>query len=265
MAKGKAIREALGIQGQVGYETAGQWDFIYRTSTVKDPKYDLGDQVELPDGRKFRYALSGAACVAGYAANFFYQGAYTGYTALGIAMAIGDRELTNPAATHAALLKDELKGGYIILFQGGADLHTTVRGIIGNDAADANAAFKIQLDAAVTYAYVASTSATEVYRNPYADIRYSAGYATAGVPATYVDAASKYFWIQRSGITWAGSAAGVGGTNGQYGVYWAANGSLVSADNALAVTVPSGNTSIYAGVTVTGSNSGDGPLLDMPG
>lgn len=264
MSKGKAISDDLGRPGIVSYETAGQWDHLYRTSTVKDPKYDLGDKVELPDGRVFRYAKSGAVCVAGYGCNFYYSGAYTDYAAMGASMVVGDRELTIVANSHAILAENELKGGYVILFQGSADLHTTVRGIIGNSAADNGDAYKIYLDAAVTYAYVANTAATEVYRNPYADLRYAAGgYAQAGVPATYVSASGKYFWVQKSGITWAGSA-GVGGTNGQFGVYWAANGSLISADSAWGVTLADGKTSQYAGVTVTGSSSGDGPLLDMP-
>lgn len=265
MSKGKAITDTVARPGQISHETAGQWDFLYETSTVKNPKYDIGDKVELPDGRVFRYAKSGAACVAGYGCNFKYSGAYTGYKAVTIAIDTGDRELTVAANTHDELSKDELKGGYVIIFQGGADLHTTVRGIIGNAAAAEDAAFKIYLDAAVTYDYVAATAATEVYRSPYADLRYSDGYAIAGVPATYVSAASKYFWVQTSGITWVGSAVGVGDTHGQYGVYWAqTNGSLVSADNIFGVTIAEGNTSQYAGVTVTGSKSGDGPLLDMP-
>lgn len=263
MGKGRAIVKHIGKEGVVGYETAGQYDFLYRISTIQDSEYDLGDKIQLADGREFRYGKSGAACVNGYACNHYYSGAYTAYTALGVGLSVGDREVIVAAQSHSALKKDELKGGYIIIFQGGADLYTTTRGIIGNDPADDGDAYKVYLDAAVTYAFVANTAATEVFRNPWADLRYSAGYAIAGIPTGYVSAASKFFWVQTKGIAWAGSASGVGGTNGQYGVYWAANGSLVSADNALDTTIASGNTSQYAGVTVTGSNSGDGPLLDM--
>ncbi len=262
MSKGKAIVEKMGIQGQVGYESAPQWDFLYSTSTVKDEKYDVGDKVELPDGREFRYALSGAACVGGYACNFGASGAYTGYVAAGIASVVGDNFVTVAATSHAVLTKDELKNGYVILFQGSSDLNTTVRGIIGNDAAADGAAYKIYLDAAVTFAYVAGTAATEVYKSPWANVGYATGYAPAGVPAAYVSAASVYLWVQTKGITWAGPESTVG-ADGASGVFWASNGSLVSPNVSQGITIVSGNTSTYAGSVVVGSAAGDGPLLDL--
>lgn len=266
--KGKNKTNVLHRAGLVRHSTAPDWSFLYETSLIKSDKWNVGDKVELPDGRVFRYARSGAACVSGYGCNFNYAGAYSDYIAMGESMAVGDKELTIPANAHAVLAKNELRGGYIILFQGGADTNTTVRGIIGNSAAADGAAFIVYLDAAVTYAYVASTGATEVYRNPYGDLRYNAGYAHAGVPATYVSAALTYFWVQKSGVTWTGSAAYAGGNvaggYGQYGCFWGNSGVLIGPNEALGVTLGDGKTSQYAGVTITGSNATDGPLLDMP-
>lgn len=270
MAKGKWKRVLLGIQGLVGHSNAPDWSFLYETTLTKSSKWNLGDTVVLPDSREFRYARSGSACSNAYGVHFTDSG-HQAYTSLGISMAVGDKEMTIPAGTHAAVTKDELRGGYVLIFQGGADLYTTVRGIIGNDAADANVAYKIYLDAAVTYAYAASTAAIEVYANPYASLRDGGTFqAFAGLPAAYVSATLTYFWVQTKGICWpvAGPAVGVGsGTgNGQFSGFWAANGTIVRADVALAgVTVPSANSAQYAGFVIAGDQENNGPLFYLQG
>lgn len=270
MAKGKWKSVLLGIQSLVGHTTAPDWSFIYETSLIKSTKWNLGDRVVLPDDREFKYARSGSVCANAYGVHFTDSG-YTSYTALGVSTTIGDKKIVCAAASHAVLAEDELRGGYVIIFQGGADNYTAVRGIVGNDAAADGAAITLYLDAALTYAYVASTSATEIYTNPYASLRSGGTFqAFAGLPAAYVSATLMYFWVQTKGICWPvpGPALGVGeGTaNGQFGGYWAANGIVVRGNVALAgITVPSATSDQYAGFVIAGDQENNGPLFMLRG
>lgn len=268
MAKGHNRVQYLCQTGMIADGKKGLWDFIYEVSTTKNPLYNLGDRVVTPDGREFRYAKS-AGNNAFYAAHgvAFSATGYVSYTAFGTSHAIGEREITVPAATHAALTEDELRGGYVIIFDGATNYYTTTRCIVGNAAADANAAFNVQLDGKITYAITASTSACEVYENPWAALELASGntYPKAGIPAAYVSAAANYFWVQTKGITWVAPQSGVGGSQGQHGCFWREDGSLDKADTALATTVPAGSSSQYAGYVVEGSHAGNGPLFMLHG
>ena len=267
MSKGKAQVNYLHREGLVGSSDAPDWDFLYEVSTVIDPKWDLGDRVVLPDGREFRYAKNKGdnALYAAHGCEFTYTG-YTSYTAFAVSDAIGAREITIPAATHAALTKDELRGGYVLIFDGASDYYTTVRGIIGNDAASANALFKVQLDAAITYAITSGTNACEVYRNPFAalDVAADANMPKAGVPASYVGASESYFWVQTKGITWVAPQSSVTG-HGGVGVMWRHDGSLEGVETAIGGTVPAADGTQYAGHLVAGTADGNGPLLFLRG
>ena len=265
MAKGKAKANYLGREGLVTYQSAPSWDFIYEVSATINPNYYVGDHVHLPDGREFVYGKSVGACGAGQGCEFTYTG-YVSYTAFAVAGVIGDKSVTVPAATHAVLTEDELRGGYIIIYAA-ADDQCQFRGIIGNDAAVANALFKVYLDGPLTYAVTASTSAAEVFQNPYMALRKSTeySYAKAGVPASYVDAASKYFWVQKTGPCRVAPTTSNVGENGGLGCFWRHNGALEGAEIALAVTVPAADTSQYAGYCLTGSQAGNGPLFMLQG
>lgn len=245
--------------GQVIKKDAGSWDFLYTVSVTKDPLWNVGDRVVLPDGREFNYAKSAAAITTNLACNFTATG-YTAYTAAAVAAAIGARKITVPAATHAALTKDELAGGFVVLGSGGSTVQ--VRGIIGNDAADANAAFDIYLDAPLTVAVTAASTGVETYQNPFAAIGQTTDrtYAKAGVAATGVSAANRYFWVQTKGFTFVAPQSGVGSA-GLNGLFWRHDGSVDDANTAIGVTVETYSTSQYAGFCVEGSYSGNGPLI----
>lgn len=264
MTKGKAKVNYLHNQGFVSMRDVPDWSFIYETSLVKADQWYIGDRIVLPDGREYRYAKSSAACISGQAAEFTYTG-YTAYTAFGVSAAVGATSVTVPAATHAALTEDELRGGYIIIFDGSTN-NTQFRGIIGNAAADENAAFVVYLDGPLTEAVTAATSACETYQNPYAALRTgtSMTLAKAGIPAVKVTAASTYFWVQTKGPCWAAPQSGVG-ANGGIGCFWRHDGSLESADTALAVTTATYDTSQYAGFTIEGTAAGNGPLFMLQG
>lgn len=257
--KGKTQVEYVGSAGDVMHRVTPDYSYLYETSLVQDPRWFIGDRVVLPDGREFRYAKSSAAINTNLACNFTYTG-YTAYTAAGVAGAIGDKTVTVPAATHAALTQDELRGGYIIIGNGGSTVQ--FRQIVGNDAAAANAAFVVYLDVALTAVITASSTGIETYQNPFAAIGQSVDrtYPKAGVAATVVAAASTYFWVQTAGFTWLAPQANVGDA-GLAGLFYRHDGSVDDVQTALAVTVEGYSTSQYAGICVEGSASGNGPLI----
>jgi len=267
MAKGKAQVNYLHRAGLVSSIDAPDWGFIYETSLIKDSKWNIGDRVVLPDGREYIYSKSAGACISGQGAEFTYAG-YTAYTAFGVAAAVGDKEVTVPAATHAVLTEDELRGGYICIFDGSTN-SVQFRGIIGNAAAAANVAFKVYLDGPLTEAVVASTSACETYQNPYAALQTGTmNYnPKAGIPAVKVTAANTYFWCQRKGFAWAAPQGGkLGTTEGGYcGGFWSDVGNISDANTSLGVTVATGRGSQYAGYAVLGDADNIGPLFMLQG
>ncbi len=266
MAKGKNRQYYPGMQGLVQSQTGPDTDYLYRVSTVRDPKYWPGDAVTLPDKRCV-YALSAGntAMFAAHGCEFTYTG-LTSYTAFAISYAVGVQTIVAPAATHAALAEDELRNGYIIIFDGASDYYTTTRQIIGNAVSSANAAITLQLDAKIDYAITASTSAAEVYRNPYTglDVASNAAIPKAGKPMARVPASAAYFWVQTAGVCWVAPQGTVNG-NGGTSVMWRHDGSLESTETALAVTVAGNDTAQYAGYLLQGTQAGNGPLLMLAG
>lgn len=259
MAESTNRVDYLGMAGIVQSISQGSWSFLYRTSTTKEAKWNPGDRVVLPDGREFVYAKSASALNTGLGCSFSGTG-YTAYTAAAVTAAIGATELTVPAATHATLTKDELVGGYVLLMLSGL---TEVRQIVGNDAADADALFKIRLDAELSVAVTTSTG-VETYKNPYSALTASGSVALAkaGVPATTVAATLTYFWVQKIGWTFISPQATVG-VGKQNGACWRHDGSLDSMDNGIE---DDGNVSSQvAGFAAIGSASGNGPLFWLQG
>jgi len=238
--------------------------FLYEVSTTKNPDYNVGDVVTLPGKRgEFVYAksLGNNALYASHGCSFTLTGLTTIAT-FATSHSIGDTTITAPAATHAALSKDDLRGGYIIIFDGASDYYTTVRGIVGNDASDADAAIVLYLDAPLSYAITSGTSKSEVYKNPWEamDVASSSALPKAGVPASYVSAAENYFWVQTKGICWIAPHSGVG-DNGGMACMWRHDGSIESVETALTATVPAADSSQLAGYCIQGSQAGNGPLF----
>ena len=267
MAKGVYYTKHLDETLKSGvYETqVPNLAFLYATpSTTKNPEYNVGDKVVLPDGREFRYAksLGNNALFAAHGVQFTYTG-LTAYTAFATNHAQGSTEITIPAVAHTGQDADALRGGYVIIFDGATDLNTCVRGIVGNDASTTGVAFNIQLDAPIHNAIVAGTEACEVYQNPWAGMEVATNTALpmAGLPTTTVSAAANYFWVQTKGICWV-APHGTVGDNGGLLCMWRANGDLESVEVALgSLTVPAGDRSQIAGYCIQGSSAGNGPLF----
>ena len=267
MTKGKAKVNYLGRSGVVMPQTTPSWDFIYKVSLIKHPKYEIGDRVVLPDGREYRHGFSESIMYTTQACHFSDAGA-VGWTTMVVAASVGDFEITCPAGTHDAFTVDQLRGGYVQI-SGVANSDLQFRGIVGNDATAANVAFKIYLDGGLDAAVLA-TSSIEVFHNPYAKLLWGAGYDSAnggfvGPPAAHVPAASMYFWVQVKGPTWLATEATMNDKEGLAG-NWRASGALDANATALGgISVPADSTTQYAGYRLAGSQSGNGPLFMLQG
>lgn len=240
--------------------------FLSKVSTTKDPLFDVGDTVVLPDGREFRYALStGASTMIPTMGCNFTDTGYTSYTAFTVAHSVGVSEITLPAATHAALAADGLKGGYLVVFNGSGTNDVTY-GIVGNDSSAQNAAIVVRVDMPVAVA-ITTSSACETYKNPWGAIAQANTVVLprAGVPVVSVSAAANYFWLQTKGVKFIAPQTGVGNDNGGIMTFWRHDGSVESTDTALAVTTATLDSSQPCGIVIAGSAAGNGPLINLLG
>ncbi len=262
MSKGKAIVVIPRQQGYVSHETAGEWDFIYSASLVKDEKFDIGDHVKLADGREFVYSKSSGVVTSGQAASFAATGAIP-YVVLDQAQSEGDKVITFAAVSHSAIARDELRGGFIVLW--GVALKDMTRGIIGNDASADGAAIKIYLDGPLTRDVDTSTPG-EAYENPYANLintgSSSASLGKAGIAATYVSAADMYFWVQKRGPVFIAIQSDM--VTNATGGYFRHDGSI-EADIDVEDRVTGTNSTQYAGHRIIGDYDNNGPLFMLQG
>lgn len=201
MARGKNRVQHLGIPGTILSDKYADWSFIYDAATsTKNPLYNIGDRVVLPDGRVFRYAKSGGDCYT-YQLCMFYGQRISAYTALLANQAVGDKQIYIDAGSAAAVAADELRGGYVLIY-GTDNSDCQQRGIIGNTLADSDGYTYIYLDAPLNVVLTATTSAAAVMRNPYASVL-TVGSTTytsaAGLPAVEATASGQYLWIQTWG------------------------------------------------------------------
>lgn len=270
MAKGTNRQQILASAGYVAGGKHRLWDFIYRTSLVKDPLYNPGDTVRLPDKREFTYARSidtSSAVLSTVEGCGFVGEGTVAWTSAVDTVAVGSTTVTVPAASHSELAVDELRNGYVHIHGSATDGADSMnRGILGNDASADGAALKLYLDAA-TDIEIDSSSAYEVFENPYAAVTWGTGdkYTVAGVPAAYVSASLTYVWVQTRGPVWCNPHAEVIENEGQ-GCMWRSDGSLNSLAYSLGdPTVPDVATTQYAGHRILGDYDGNGPLFMLQG
>lgn len=259
--KGKARVNYVDQTGDVTHGDTGTWDFIYVASLIKDPEHDIGDRTVLPDGREFIYAKSSGICASGQGCDFV-AASLQPYTTPAVSTAIGDSEITVVGTTHDAVAKDELKGGFFISWPGSDK--DTCRGILGNDAAIADANIKLYLDGPLNQVHTAGSTGLEVFANPYGDLieGSNASLGKAGVPATYVSAANMYFWVQRHGLCWIAPHDDL--INNHTGGYWRHSGTAQSYIDFEDMVTGTDSTQ-YAGHRVVGNKDGDGPLFYLTG
>ena len=240
--------------------------FLNYVSTTAQPGWNVGDVLDLPDGRQFRHAKSlGSNAIKPQLGCNFTEAGHQAYTSIAVAKAVGVSAVTIPAGTHDAVTKDELAGGHLIHFENTVDGDITY-GITGNDAADADVAYVAYLDQPLALAMTTS-DAVEVYSNPWLtmDQGNTVILPRAGASVTYVSAAENYFWIQTKGVKHVSPQLLVGGDNGGMMAMWRHDGSIDNVEDALAVTVNGSITCQPAGVVISGSAAGNGPLINLSG
>ena len=241
-------------------------NFLSYVSTTAQPGWNIGDGVTLPDGSEYRHALSNAAgTIEPDQGCHFTDTGLVAYTTFAVTAAVGESEITVPAQTHALQAKDQLAGGYTVVFNGSADDDCTY-GITGNDATAADVAFKIRLDRGVNPAVTAS-SAIEVYINPFRALSQASSDVLpyAGCAVRKVSAAANYFWVKVRGPVFCSPQTGVGNDNGGLMVTWRHDGTVQKGETGLGNTVPGNDTNQIAGTVLAGSKAGNGPLMVLKG
>jgi hypothetical protein len=253
-----------GENGQSPILEGGAEQLLYEEDLTQN--YDIGAIEKLPDGRVFRYCKStGAGVLMPKRGMTFTDTGYIPYTSFVVAAAQGVSEITIPAATHATLLKDQLRGGYVVIFDGSA-VNDVTHEIVGNDAAESGALFKVRLATPLSVT-ISTADAAEVYSNPWAAIAAPTGVTLpfVGVPMFSVTAAATHFWLQTKGIRFVDPQNGVGADNGGLIANWRHDGTMQKGETALNITVPGNDSIQQAGIVVAGSKSGNGPLVNLTG
>ena len=230
---------------------------LYTSETTK--RYLPGTRHVTWDGRVFRYGLSGSALRSDRGA-YFTEDEATTYSTISVANIIGDTKLHVTAVNHAAAIaKDELLGGFALVFGDGGD--EQFRQILGNDASAIDATItNIILDGPLVKATTAATTGVELFYNPYASISgVDAGgpvdAGKCGIPARAIAASGSYFWLQTWGPCFVAPqlAAFQAATSYRAG-YWRHDGSIDTAYEADYVS------SQYAGYFM-GEGLTSGPLF----
>lgn len=227
-ARTKALATSVGLVE--GNKDGPSWDFIYQASLVKHPDYNIGDRVQLPDGRVFRYAKSGAACWSGRGAYFNNKIGTVGidYVLLTENAPVGQAFVKTTATIDHTI--DDMRGGHVLFKTVNASNDSALqqRLITGNTAASAAGEITVYFDAGLNSA-LTTLSYIVAMPSPYTDIRYGASVydqSYAGIPAVYVDVANKFFWVQTWGEVWMAPQGEVGTSTRQRDVVFKEDGSV---------------------------------------
>ena len=215
----------MGREGMVGHDGTPDWSFLYADpSTTRDPAWYIGDRVELPDKRAYRYCTAGtlgvvtemgAAQLRKTSVNAVAP-AQASATSLGFPArdtiatgAKGSLFLTVTIGSgfgHLAtgvLTKDELRGAYIVIGNGSLQ-HPQMATIVGHPALAAAGTLTVQLAVPLVASVSVGTTNIEIMMNPYTDLSIgnAGGYASfLGVPVR-VATVGQYFWLQTHGPCW---------------------------------------------------------------
>ena len=205
MSKGKARTFQYGYPGQIKYADATMWDTIYEASTTINPLYNVGDRIQLPDGRVFRYGKCGATLADMKHGVKNHNLLITELDAIAVAAAVGQNYIditfadTDGVAGDGVIAADELRGGLISLYR---STDRQQRGIIGNEARAAGDTgnTRVYLDAKLKVAILEDDN-VEVIGNPYSDLRIENSLTTSvmGMPSVLATV-GQYFWIQTWGM-----------------------------------------------------------------
>jgi len=239
---GKSRRTIFGTTGFVQSELGPDWGAIYRVSSVKDPKYNIGDLAETPDGRKFRYCLSTGRCDT-FIANIFVNAIGTGagnvgidWSALAATSLVGDKSVTMTAPSTRAIAKDELQGGLISLnISSGTNNDTQQQRLItGNSACAASGTTVITLDSPLVTELTSGTAYGYCMPSPYSAVQgaqlglNTGRVGMVGYAAAAVSTSGLYHWEQTAGqISVSAYGSEVGQTQYHRDLYFRQDGNVV--------------------------------------
>lgn len=156
-------------------------------------RYIYGTRYLMWDGRIFKYAASITALKPYHLSGTVDDAADAWSDAL--ATPAGSRSMIITMSNRS---EDDLAGGYLQIYDATID-NSVGRGIVGNDATVGTTTI-VHLDYPLAVTVVATSDDTEVFENPYKEIRSSDNYVTyMGVAASPVSATGYNFWLQSYG------------------------------------------------------------------
>lgn len=173
-----------------------QWN-TYSDSAIEPPPYPLGQRMELPDGRMFRFALMGA--VVGVAGSVYQSEVpLANFDELVTAAAAVGSETINITTGATALTVNQLQGGFANIEDDAGEGRAYK--IKSNPAIGTTTAGDITLEAPIQVALTAATT-TGLTRSPYASVIIHPSPATAAIVGVAVSAipAGEYGWLQTRG------------------------------------------------------------------
>lgn len=169
-------------------------------------RWDIGQKMELPDGRIYRGTLNGSSALeSSILCQALVEASFTGL-AIQTALAIGDRIIKLTQAT-TFLNEDEAAGGFVAVFtrQGGSTpLNGQTFRIFGNNASSATSTtVTLNLDPNASVLEAITTSGKgNIVRSPYSQVlvcptsttQYAVGVSLVDVTGDY------YCWLQTRGV-----------------------------------------------------------------
>jgi len=189
---------------------------------------EIGTRYRMDD-RVFHYAKAGGTlnCDLGCAP---YNTQCVAYATIADDAVIGATKIvidvagSDGAAGDGVIAKDELFGGYIVIFPHSEN--SINRRIIGNTAVDTDE-MTVELDAGIPVALDTDNDHAECIASPYSDVR-TDGTITKSVVGVPVVAATsgKYLWIQTWGPIWIAPQTDVSTGNNDRQVVFRHDGSL---------------------------------------
>jgi hypothetical protein len=280
MSKGIGNVDYIRQGSEVTVADQTNWGFLYRKSTVRDTRFNIGDRQVTPDGRVFRYALAGGTirsefgvCIPDLSITNAVAPAQSTLTStiLGVNTTVGQVDslvvtitvgATDGLASDGVVAADALRGGYIVIANGTSQ-HPQFRGIIGNSAVAAGGgSCDVYLDAPLTAAVVVATTNIEAYFSPYANVKgmnaVNSAYVTCiGASALDNVTVGQYFWVQTWGPVWLTSDGNTGKAANGRDIYINTDGSVRGQTS----TTYAGYQRIGTGLDKSASGASNGPNI----
>ncbi len=265
-ARTKLLNHSVGLVE--GAAVSPSWKFLYETSLIKHPDYDIDDRVVLPDGRVFRYGKVGdAAITLPFSRLVFNRNVIAGIATTHAAedtptVAIVAGDFTFQFGDTVARAVNHYVGGFYVQHDVTGSNGVFCAGIVKSTAGDGTFV-ELTLDAPFP-GDVPITSQGTAMPSIYSNVGHggTATFKTAVGMATVNAAVSAYVWIQTWGLTWATPTAwgstGPGCAADLRDVYVHTDGTIMPAIDSSGVAKQRVGTIVMMG---DGSAYGDGVIM----